>query len=387
MNFEEHTKKLSAQFSLHQRVVLEDSPLEVIPYLFEQQIGRGDIEQFQQSLPVSQLCADYDSRVKENRTFSYTVFAPKGCTRAKEALLLLHGLNERSWDKYLPWAEDLAMTCDRPVILFPIAFHMNRTPDTWCQPRWLMQWLNRRKQEILHLYNASFCNVALSSRLTQSPLRFYVSGRESAFNIWQLVEQMKQGQHPLFAEDCHVDIFAYSIGALLSQVLLMSNPAHLFDTSKLFMFCGGSIFEKMNGNARDIMDQKAYDEIKDFYLNSFVHDKYEATSATLFAGDSFETSFKWMIDPNLYVAPREAFFGSNSDRIRALTLAKDRVIPTAGVQEAFGATASTTMLEERDFPFEYSHQVPFPMQKNIADADVYGCFRHVFNTAAAFLAR
>lgn len=368
-------------------MALEDSPIEIIPFDFEQLIGRRDIEQFHKILPISQLCLENDSSVNENSHFTYTVFAPKGCTEAHHAILLLHGLNERSWDKYLTWAEDLAINCNRPVILFPIAFHMNRTPLVWNQPRWLMQWLNRRKQEIFNLCNASFCNVALSSRLTQSPLRFYVSGRESAFNVWQLTAQMKEGQHPLFAEDCHVDIFAYSIGAMLAQILLISNPAHLFDDSRLFMFCGGSIFEKMNGNAKDIIDQRANDSIKDYYLNVFVHDKYYQSNSTLFANDSIETAFKWLIDPKMFVDQRESFFVNNYNRIHSLTLKKDSVVPTIGVQEAFGPTASATMLEELDFPFEYSHQIPFPSNKNISSAELYGSFRRVFDRAGEFFTK
>ena len=101
--------------------------------------------------------------------------------------------------------------------------------------------------------------MALSSRLSQNPLRFYASGRESVYNLWQLVLEIKEGKHPLFKEDTSINLFAYSIVALLSQVLLLANPEKMFNDTRLFMFCGGSILSEMDGNARDIMDKNAYD--------------------------------------------------------------------------------------------------------------------------------
>jgi len=44
-----------------------------------------------------------------------------------------------------------------------------------------------------------------------------------------------------------------SIGAFLSQVVLMANQKNLFSDSRLFMFCGGSIFRSMFGVSRSIM--------------------------------------------------------------------------------------------------------------------------------------
>src|SRR5665647_678572 len=52
-----------------------------------------------------------DELIPENQSFSYPVFAP--CrTESKKVILLLHGLNERSWVKYLVWAYDLAKNTD-----------------------------------------------------------------------------------------------------------------------------------------------------------------------------------------------------------------------------------------------------------------------------------
>ena len=90
------------------------------------------------------------------------------------------------------------------------------------------------------------------------------------FNLWQLFREIKTGQHLLFEKDSSINIFAYSIGAFLSQILMLANPEHLLDDSKLFLFCGGSIFSQMDGSARDIMDQEAYRRVKNYFLNDFL---------------------------------------------------------------------------------------------------------------------
>ena len=61
-----------------------------------------------------------DSRIGENYFFEYPVFTPSGKQKQNKAILLLHGLNERNWNKYLTWAEYLCSNTGKPVILFPI---------------------------------------------------------------------------------------------------------------------------------------------------------------------------------------------------------------------------------------------------------------------------
>src|SRR5690554_2612645 len=118
-----------------------------------------------------------DNYINENISFSYPVFIPHK-TKIKnyeEAIILLHGLNERNWDKYLTWAEYLCVNSGKPVILFPIAYHINRAPSSWSNPRKMITLLNQRKEKYDDDRSMSFANVALSSRLSQNPERFYRS--------------------------------------------------------------------------------------------------------------------------------------------------------------------------------------------------------------------
>ena len=69
---------------------------------FIQNMGVNEIEQFQQLLPTNEFCSIPDNNIQENKSFSYTIFTPKGSRKTNQAILLLHGLNERNWDNTSP---------------------------------------------------------------------------------------------------------------------------------------------------------------------------------------------------------------------------------------------------------------------------------------------
>ncbi len=368
------TSRLKEIFSLTKKSVTNDTRIEIIPFSFVQKDGDTEIEKMRNNFPEMDFCSLKDDSVFENKHFKYIVFNPEGMSCSKNAILLLHGLNERTWDKYLTWAEDLSNNCKCPVILFPISFHMNRTPSTWYAPRAIMPWASKRKELVDGLKNSSFFNLALSSRLTNCPSRFYISGRESIYNIHQLISSIRQGENPLLDKGCKLDLFAYSIGCLLSQVLLMSDEKGDFSESKLFAFCGGSIFEDMNGDAKDIMDQKAFNTIREYYLKDFI--KYD--------GDAIHNAFKSMISTEIMKEERESFYSKAKNRIKMVTLKRDVVIPTYGAYNAVGASNSD-MIEELDFPFDYNHQIPFPTTGKAAPDLIYSSFRTIFDKAEAFI--
>ncbi|MDL2282254.1 DUF6051 family protein [Parabacteroides sp. OttesenSCG-928-G06] len=381
MDISLRTQLLSKLFSYERKIVVPESRFEILPFRFTQKNGDSEIEAFQRELATAGFCTQTDDHILENKSFPYTVFAPCRKERHSEAIILLHGLNERNWNKYLAWAEFLVRETGKPVILFPIAFHMNRSPGFWSNPREILPWVHLRKQEVSDNDNLTFANVALSSRLSRHPLRFYASGRESAFNLCQLTQEIKNGEHPLFQEGAGVNIFAYSIGALLSQVVLLANPNDLFRDTRLFMFCGGSLFSEMNGNARDIMDKEAYERLTNYYMQEFLnHDNLP----DCFSEDALEKAFKAMIRPDFLQEERESFFQQACNRIRAVSLRNDSVIPTTGIRKALGK-ATHKILEELDFPFSYSHQVPFPPQKEKERKLVNDAFLTVFRKAASFL--
>ncbi|MDR0412420.1 MAG: DUF6051 family protein [Dysgonamonadaceae bacterium] len=381
MNILLRTKQLENLFSSGKKIRLEDSRLEVLPFQFESSYQANEIKTIQENLLPDEFGDNKDDFINENKSFSYSVFTPSGKCKTDKAILLLHGLNERSWKKYLIWAEYLANKTGKPVILFPIAFHMNRTPLLWVTPRLIRPWVEKRMKELPGLKNSTYVNVALSSRLSQEPIRFYTSGLETICNIQQLVKDIKTGKHPLFKEDTSIHLFSYSIGALLSEILLLANPDKLFTNSRLFMFCGGSIFSDMNASARDIMDSAANDDIHRYYLHDFIKN---TPALHLNVAENIKKAFKAMIRPDVLTDYREKFFQQACSRIRAISLKADTVIPTKGLVAAIGKY-SDKIVEEIDFPYAYTHQWPFPLDARIPAEVVRNSFENVFGKAAVFL--
>ncbi|GHS98854.1 hypothetical protein FACS189421_08200 [Bacteroidia bacterium] len=363
------TQQLATAFSFEKTVKLEDSRMEIHPFRFESSFH--ELKDRKEDV----LC--------ENKAFNYFVFSPSGKETNGQAILLLHGLNERSWKKYLVWAEYLAQTTRKPVILFPLALHMNRTPESWMNPQLARPWADQRNREIPGLENATFMNVALSSRLSQNPLRFYTSGLETVYNLIQLVTEIKNGNHPLFKENTDIHLFAYSIGALISEVLVLANPDNLFAGSRLFMFCGGAVFNEMNGNARDIMDSVANERLHHYYANDFLDNPPTVDSHI---ADTVKKAFRALIRTDVLRDYRETFFRQASDRIRVLSLKADTVIPTQGTVASLG-NASGKITEELDFQYPYSHQLPFPLSthSNTSKELINESFEAVFSRAACFL--
>lgn len=392
----ERTKKLKSYFSFEKKNTIDDTKVEFLPFHFSERLGSENTDSLQVGMPSTDFCTDNETKIVENREFDFVIFKPAGknITDAedantewfKECILLLHGLNERSWEKYLTWAEDLAINCNRPVILFPMAFHMNRTPASWCAPRLMMPWSSKRRVLFGGISNSTFCNVALSSRLSLCPERFYVSGRESVYNIAQLGRDIREGKilndgKRIFSQDCRIDIFAYSVGALLAQTVLIANPDGNFSDSKLCTFCGGSIFGDMDGSSKDIVDSEAFEKIHNYYCTEFIKT----------CGDTIHEAYKSLITMDCLKQERESFFTKARNRIKMLTLKKDKVIPTFGALHAVGIK-NTGLVEEMDFPFEYSHQIPFPAphsaslkMKELLPDTIYTSFRRVFDAAEKFL--
>lgn len=326
-----------------------------------------------------------DAGIEENRRFTYPVFIPRERRDDRRAILLLHGLNERNWDKYLVWAEYLALNTGKPVILFPIAFHMNRGPSAWLNPRSMNLVAENRRQLSGNPGSLTFANAVLSERLTEEPLRFYHSGRQTIDDITGLTRQIGIGGHPLFPAETSIDLFAYSIGSFLAEILLMANPGNLFSSSRLFIFCGGAIFRHMYGESKFIMDKLAYERLLQYYCNEWFHHSEDGASPTTGQADDLNRAFSAMIRPEIHQQEREHFFESWRHRISGISLLKDKVMPFMGVEACMGKKLARECFELLDFPFDYSHETPFPVTGKTDLRLVEDSFREVFRKSAAFL--
>ena len=321
-----------------------------------------------------------DNLIDENVHFRYPVFVPKGGAKERSPIILLHGLNERSWLKYLPWGYRLAEQTQRAVILYPIAYHINRSPEKWSNPRALQESLSKRKKSASVDSRSSFANVALSDRLSNHPIRFFTSGRQSGYDLIHLLKELEEGLHPLFAKGSKPDFFAYSIGAFLAQILFLANPKGIVDHSKLFIFCGGALFENMNGLSKMIMDKEAFERIYHYYLYEFNDEiKSNPTLQNYFSQDLMAKGFWCMIANDHFKSFRDSRFEAMKSQIKAVTLLKDQVIPAANTQEVI------TDAEIMDFEFQYTHETPFPIGNENLTRSVNDAFDIIFQKAIDFL--
>lgn len=378
-DFVKRQKEMLRLFVMGQNVALKKSGVSVRFYPFVSSYN------FQLSAQVSNH-ALVDGAIVENNRFDYPVFYPKGRKKADNVIVLLHGLNERNWDKYLCWAEYLAEHTKKAVILFPIAYHMNRSPELWSDPRSMSMLVRKRKETHGPDRSLCFANVALSERLSEDPVRFYTSGRQTIEDLRLLATSLNKGTHPKFKKGTKVDFFAYSIGAFLAEIALMANPDGLFDQSKLFIFCGGSIFKSMYGESKCIMDKPAYDRLLNFYMKEWMEREQVSNAFRFEIEDETRTAFDTMIAPEVNQEKREGFFRNLGNRISGISLRKDKVMPYEGVEACMGNESALEKFQLLDFPFEYSHESPFPMNSSIEPALLNASFNQVFSKAALFLA-
>ena len=341
---------------------------------------------FHSDVPLNEFSNKNDALIPENCSFSYPVFAPVNIESTK-VILLLHGLNERTWVKYLVWAYYLAKNTDSYVILFPISFHINRSPSSWKDPRAMVHFMKDRNSNLGEINMSSFANIALSNRLTEDPMRFFKSGYQTSSDIVKLLSGVRNGEHEIIPRTSDFNIFAYSIGAFLAEIILMGNPEKLFSKSKLFIFCGGSVFSNMQGSSKLIMDSLAFDRVYRYYLYDFEKTLIGKSPLVDFLCTSqIGMAFRSMIDLGRLKTFRENILTKLHDQIHSISLTKDSVIPCKGVVSTLNNLNKKDIVDVWDFPYTYTHENPFPIFDFPLSKKVDYWFERVFAEATLFLA-
>jgi hypothetical protein len=344
------------------------------------------IFEFRSDIPSDDFSNKNDSLIAENQSFSYPVFCPRNKESVK-VILLLHGLNERSWIKYLVWAYYLAQNTDSYVVLFPISFHINRSPSSWKDPREMLNFLKDRNSSLGEITMSSFANIALSNRLTEDPMRFFKSGYQTTSDIVKLLSGIRNGDHPIIPKTSNFNIFAYSIGAFLAEIIMMGNPGNLFSDSKLFIFCGGSVFSSMQGSSKLIMDSLAFKRVYNYYLYDFEKTLTGKSPLVDFLRTTqVGMAFRAMIDLGRLKTFRENILKNLWGQIHSITLLKDSVIPFRGVISTLNCSERKGVVDLWDFPYPYTHENPFPVLSNPLSEKVDYWFERVFTEATLFLA-
>jgi Family of unknown function (DUF6051) len=353
---------------------------------------------------LNEIANKPDAEIEENIKFRYSVFShipvqkdkntkkkkhkKEKKDKPKGVIFLLHGLNEKDWNKYLPWAYKLMELTGKHIILFPIAFHMNRTPTLWLNPKFMKKVNEERKGFFPKMTNASFANSALSSRLQFYPQRFLWSGLQSFFDILQLVREIRSGTHPIIEKDVPIDFFAYSIGSFLANILLMTNSYNYLKDSKLFHFCGGPTLNRMSAASKYILDSEANIAVYSYFIEHLEQEQKKDERLKHYFSKLHPEGmfFKCMLNIHKMQNFRDKRFNELSKQISALALKQDTVVPPQEVKNTLQGAERKIPIKVRvfDFDYKYDHVTPFPYLEKISE-QVDKQFNRVFKAAAKHL--
>ena len=403
MNYTESNERLKALLNFSDNLIKIDEGLSVFNFSFtsaSSAILPGETEYrcgahtFTQNFAAIKIMTGdvldvQDSHVAENTYFRYHLFMPGGAVKTNKLVLMLHGFNEKSWMKYYTWAECIVRQTGKAVLLFPIAFHMNRAPQAWSGTRGMFAASEQRKKQFPFLLHSSLSNVAISTRLQANPRRFVWSGLQTYYDVIQLLQQIKSGHHPAIDKNAGIDLFAYSIGAFLSEILVMSNHENYFSNSKLVMFCGGPVFNRISPVSKFILDSEANVNLYSFLVEHLdSHLQKDERLRHYLSGEHIEgTYFRSILNYSSMASVREERLKAIAPQLHAVALNGDTVIyPYEVLNTLQGKYRNIPVaVDILDLPYEFIHETPFPVMIKNASL-VNEAFDKVFNIICRQLA-
>jgi len=299
-----------------------------------------------------------DQAEVENNAFALPVVLPCRPGPFRRVVVILHGLNESEYRKYFPWACTLARA-GIPVVLFPIAFLVNRRPRQWHTDNETQRRLRARQaqagNDVVTRYNA-----ILSERLEHHPERLFLGGRQSYFDLLDLAASLHNGtfaldtredegaptRHP-FAAGTRVDWLGFSIGGYLTLGLLLGEPEHpaLVD-SRAIIFAAAAPFVHAdrtliaNPLSPFILDERATERVRAFYRSPDADALWDNPE-----GQWCRAVFRAEQQTLAAALPRI--------RSRLLTIGNtsDTVVPAAGMETTLGRLDCLLELGAHEYPF------------------------------------
>jgi hypothetical protein len=327
-----------------------------------------------------------DALVEENQNFCYHILKSKGEAKIKKLIFIFHGFNEKTWDKYLPWGQSICEKTGSAVLFFPIAFHMQRAPKHWSDKRAMFELSKKRKAQFPNVIASSLSNVAISMRLHSMPQRFIWSGLQTYYDIIQFIEDCKSGQHELIDPDFSFDIFAYSIGGFLAEILKLTNHKNYFSDAKLCLFCSGAVFNRLSPVSKFILDSEVNVTLYSYLVEHLASFLKKGNHLHHYMVDHLEGKvFHTMLDYRMMREFRESLFKKVENQIYAIALKRDPVFPTYEVENTLkGASRENKIVvEEIDFNYDYTHENPFPTAK-VDPIEVRNSLNFVFDKVCDF---
>ncbi len=337
---------------------------------------------------IQEMLNKTDAEIPENINFRYHIIMPRNEIKSKGIIFMFHGFNEKTWHKYLPWAAYIVSKTGKSVVMFPLAFHMNRAPAEWSGAHEMYKVSQQRKERHPDVINSSLSNVAISTRLHNKPQRFIWSGLQSYYDVIDLVKDFKAGNHSAIDADATIDFCSYSIGTFLGEVLMMTNKNGYFSNSKYATFCGGPVFNRLFPVSKFILDSEANVSLYSFVVEHIESHMKRDPILNKALNEPYEEgiNFRAMLNYKTLTSYREEKFRDMADRFYAVTLQQDEVVPPYEVINTLqgGRRDIPIKVDVLDLPYKYRHEDPFPALNKIQD-EVDANFRLIFDKISNFL--
>jgi hypothetical protein len=289
-----------------------------------------------------------DGEIEENRIFTYLMMEPidSSSEGSSDILVLTHGLNEGSYAKLFPWVYNLVLQLRRPVLIFPMSFHITRRSDDWgfsTQGR-----LAHARATVKGNEKTSPFNAQISDRLSKAPERFYLGGLQSYYDVIDLADQVRTGTHPGCRPGARIDFLGYSAGGYLAMNLLLANPDGRFSESRATLFASCASLDGMDPKSIFIMDSDAGHHLMTFLKNRH----YMNIVPRGMTEELIDTPRRWMTEIFFNGPSLTSRLETIHDRLLVIANPMDRVIrPEAIVANLKPIPVLHLNLGIHEFPF------------------------------------
>jgi pimeloyl-ACP methyl ester carboxylesterase len=335
-----------------------------------------------------------DCDIESNNHFRYPLIRERriggALPRHRRAIILLHGLNEGSFSKYIPWAHQLWAKTGTPIILFPLTFHMNRVLPAWAS---LQTEIFQRRSALAENDSAHRYNAIISERLDTHPARFFWGAVQTYLDLVDLAREIRAGRHPHFAPDARVDLVGYSAGGYFTLFLLMDDRERLFSDSRGVVFASGIPIRELDLASPLILDLTAEVAL----MKLFVKNVDPPASARMQHWFEHHGEGRWMRTFCGSKHTREKLerrFRESAPRLMGIANTNDEVVPVGsmlnmlqGVKRDTGVQVLELEMGVHENPFSApSYEKGRPGRKLITeffDEALYGKVFHQFIDAIA----
>ncbi|MFA5012757.1 MAG: DUF6051 family protein [Ignavibacteria bacterium] len=341
---------------------------------------KRELQQLNESSPLTNSFLENSKEAMEcDRKFIFPLYCKK--QKCNKLIILFHGLNESSWDKYHTWAKRLVELTGQAVLMFPISYHINRRPLKWGDSR-TMNALAKERKTKFNSQEYSFVNAAISTRLQFNPEHFFFSGLRTFNDVQKLISNIRNEEFKEIDKGCEISLFGYSIGAFLIEILIMART-DLFADSKIVLFCGGPTMDLMHPASKYIYDSAAERVMTAYYPKDFEDNlKSNETLKRYFSeNESDGMLFRSLLNKNRFEELRTTKLKRFENQILAIPLTNDEVMPPDSVRETLDTDGLKIKIKEMHFPYEYNHISPFPLNEKSKN-ETNECFNNVFSSVA-----